>query len=482
LNGKAVDVIILSWNGAGFLERCLSSLLSQTYTRSRLLVVDNASTDDSVAMVRHRFPQVEVLQNQSNLGFAAGVNVGLAQCTGDVAVLLNQDTQLREDCLESLVHAMEADSAVGITGCKLLYADGSTLQHAGGVLSYPLAIGAHRGRGELDRGHYDRKPDVDFVTGAALAVRSDVLQEIGLLDEGFFFYYEDADLCLRAREAGYRVIYAPAAVGIHHEGTAVRKLGGDQYSLLHRSRLTFVLKHYSVDQLLGDFVPAERALHPALSRVELDGLSAAYDAVLGSWTTTAVVRRFKKEESDLLRSALAGLRGDIMSQATEVETVGGEIDVDALMRQIQERVHQKSDRARVQAREEGVGWPSMEIAGLEEELREHLSWVQHNPAVWVSLKLSEQPPMRVPVLTRLWQLVRRQAHQLVIFYVNGLAAQQTKLNVSFAKVVSRLVERLYGEAIEPEIAQLRAQIADLTERIESLENGTSGTAEGRSSR
>ena len=482
MNGKVVDVIILSWNGVEFLERCLSSLMSQTYTRSRLLVVDNASTDGSVAMVRHHFPQVEIVENESNLGFAGGVNVGLGRCTGHIAVLLNQDTEFREDWLESLIRAMESDGAVGVAGCKLLYADGKTLQHAGGVLSYPSAIGAHRGRGELDRGQYDEKPDVDFVTGAALAVRSDVLQEIGLLDEGFFFYYEDADLCLRAKEAGYRVRYVPTAVGIHHEGTAVRKLGGDHYSLLHRSRLTFVLKHYSVDQLVRDFVPAERVLHPALSRVELDGLSAAYDAVLGSWTTTAVFRRFNKEESDLLRSALAVLRGDIMSQVPEVETVGNEIDVDALMRQIQEKVRQRSDRARPQGGEEPLGWPTVELAGLEEELREHLSWVQHNPAVWVSLKLSEQPPMRVPVLTRFWQLVRRQAHHLVIFYVNMLAAQQTKLNVGFAKVLSRLVERSYGSAIESEIAQLRAEIADLTQRIESFENGVSGSAEGRSTK
>jgi GT2 family glycosyltransferase len=478
LSGKAVDVVILSWNGVAFLERCLSSLLRQTYSGSRILVVDNASTDGSVSMVRQRFPQVEVVENESNLGFAGGINVGLRHCTRDSAILLNQDTELREDWLESLVHAMESDSAVGVAGCKLLYADGKTLQHAGGVLNYPSAIGAHRGRGELDRGQYDQKPDVDFVTGAALAVRSDVLQEIGLLDEGFFFYYEDADFCFRARQAGYRVIYAPKAVGIHHEGTAVRKLGGEHYCLLHRSRLTFVLKHYSLGQLVEDFIPAEKAFHPTLSRLELDGVCAAYQALLESWASTPGVERFEEEEGDLIRNALTGLRRDMDSQAAEEGTMGEEIEVDALMQGIQETVRQKRERASVQPREEGLGFSAAELAGLTEELREDLSWVQHNPAVWVSLTVSDQPPTRVPLLTRMWGLVRRQAHQLVIFYVNRLAAQQSKLNVRFVKILSRVVERLYGSAIESEIAHLRAEITDLTQRIESLENSVSGTAEG----
>ncbi len=482
MDRKAVDVIVLSWNGMGFLERCLSSLLRQTYPHYHILMVDNASTDGSVAMVRQRFSRVEVIENDRNLGFAGGMNVGLRHAQGGIIVLLNQDTEVREDWLEWLVEAMESDERIGIVGCKLLYPDGKTLQHAGGILTYPLAIGAHRGRGELDRGQYDAKSEVDFVTGAALGLHRALLEEIGLLDEGFFFYYEDADFCFRAKEAGYRVIYVPKAAAIHHEGISVRHLGVDHYSLLHKSRLTFVLKHYSAAQIVEVFLPAEKAFYRTLSPLELEGLSSAYEALLDSWSLSIAYRKFKGKEGELLRNSLREVGEEIRSQRVEVEAMSEEIDVEALMERIRQQVREKREEAVEPQPEEVFGISSNQLSTLDEDLKEDLSWLSQNPVVWVSLQLSEEPPKRIPLFTRLWKIVRRQAHELVIFYVNTLAVRQSKINARVAKVLSRLVKRLYEPSVDPEISRLRSEVDELKERIRVLEEGSAGRTQNQGSK
>lgn len=480
LDAKAVDVIVLSWNGIGFLERCLSSLSRQTYPNYHVLVVDNASTDGSVAMVRERFPQVEVIENDRNLGFAGGMDVGLRRARGETIVLLNQDTEVRVDWLEWLVEATESDERVGIVGCKLLYPDGKTLQHAGGILTYPSGIAAHRGRGELDRGQYDAKPEVDFVTGAALGLHRALLEEIGLLDEGFFFYYEDVDFCFRAKEAGYRVIYAPRAVAIHHEGMSVRRLGVERYSLLHRSRLTFVLKHYSAAQVIEDFLPAEGAFYATLAPVELEGLVAAYEAVLDCWPLHVAYAGFKREEGELLRKSLWRLGEEIRSHTAEVEAMSEEVDVEVLMERIRQRVRAKGKEAVERRREEILGVPLGELTALDEDLKNDVLWLAQNLVVWVGLQLSEEPPKPIPLLNRFWKMIRRQAHELVIFYVNRLATQQSKINARCAKVLLRLAGRLYESTVDPEIARLRREMDELKERMKMLEEGSTGTTQNQS--
>ena len=480
MDRKAVDIIVLSWNGIGFLERCLSSLLRQTYPSYHVLMVDNASIDGSVAMVRERFPQVEVIENDRNLGFAAGMNVGLRRAQGETIVLLNQDTEVRVDWLEWLVEAMESDERVGIVGCKLLYPDGKTLQHAGGILAYPLAIASHRGRGELDRGQYDAKSEVDFATGAALGLHRALLEEIGLLDEGFFFYYEDVDFCFRAREAGYRVIYAPRAVAIHHEGMSVRRLGVERYSLLHRSRLAFVLKHYSAAQIIQDFLPAKRAFHATLAPVELEGLAAAYEALLDCWPLYVVYAGFKREEGELVRNSLRRLGEEIRSQRVGVEAMSEKKDVEALMERIGQGVRAKGKETVEHQREEILGVPLEELAALDEEFKHDVLWLAQNPVVWVGLQLSEEPPKPVSVLNRFWKMMRRQAHELAIFYVNRLATQQSKINARCAKVLLGLARRLYESPVDPEVTRLRREMDELKRRLRALEEGPTGTTEEQS--
>ena len=185
-----------------------------------VIVVDNASEDGSADYIAAHFPHARLLRNTTNLGFAGGCNVGLHHAHGSSFVLLNQDTEAQPNWLSQLITPLRQDSSIGITGSKALFLDG-TIQHAGAHLDHQ-AISHHYGYTTRDRHDYDQLRDVDFVTGAALAISRRAYTVIGDLDEGFSpAYYEDADWCYRARAAGFRVVYVPDSVIIHKETSSV---------------------------------------------------------------------------------------------------------------------------------------------------------------------------------------------------------------------------------------------------------------------
>jgi GT2 family glycosyltransferase len=254
-----VAVLILNWNGRELLSRCLPSLAELDYPDYRVIVADNGSTDDSVAFVRERYPAATVIELGENFGFSKGYNeaVRRARLSADVLVLLNNDVIPEPDWLGHLV-APFADAGIGITGGKLYFADGRTIQHAGAELSYPTAYSHHYFYREVDQGQADEPRDVPYVTGAALAIRGALVGELGLFDEAFApFYFEEADLCSRVRAAGYRVRYVPEARAIHLEGSSFEKSRAGRQFYFQRNRLRYVLKHYSTPQFLEDFCPAE---------------------------------------------------------------------------------------------------------------------------------------------------------------------------------------------------------------------------------
>ncbi len=271
-NGRhwpSVSLLILNWNGKKLLQQHLPSFLDLNYPDFQVVIADNGSTDGSVAFVQAQFPQFTLIPHGQNLGFSPGMNAAMRQLDSDVIVLLNNDVSVRPNWLRALVKPMLDDPAVGVTGCKLLYPDGRTLQHAGASLSYPLAFSQHDYRQEPDEGQADEQRDVPYVTGAAIAIHRRIIDAIGLLDEIFApIYYEEVDYCYRARAAGFRVVYAPEAVGLHHESFTMRQMGGWHIFALQKNRLRFVLRHYTAAQFLDDYVPAE------IKRIQ-DGLTAA---------------------------------------------------------------------------------------------------------------------------------------------------------------------------------------------------------------
>jgi GT2 family glycosyltransferase len=253
------SVIIPVWNGRRYLVQCLDALLAQVSPGAEVVAVDNGSTDGSGDLIEVRYPSVRLIRNRDNLGFAGACNAGLRAAKGEVLILLNQDTRVCEGWLDALVRACQRPE-VGVVGCKAYYPGGSTIQHAGGRIEWPLGMGHHDGVGAPDEDAWNHARQVGYVTGAAMAFRRQVLDEVGLLDEGFWpGYYEDADFCFRVHEAGYEVWYVPEACLIHDESAALSGTRNLQVAF-NRGRIRFVLKHLPPERFLAEFVPAERQL------------------------------------------------------------------------------------------------------------------------------------------------------------------------------------------------------------------------------
>lgn len=211
-----VSIVIPNWNGLQVLRPCLDSLASQTFRDCEVIVVDNASRDDSVAVLRASYPQVRLLVQRSNLGYAGGCNVGIRAALGEIVVLLNNDTEAEPTWLAELVAALDRHPEAGSAASRMmLYADRGKV-HSAGDLYRRNGLPDSRGVWQPYGPPWDEERYVFGGCGGAVAFRRAVLDEIGLFDERFFMYCEDVDLNWRAQLAGYRCIYAPTAVVYHH--------------------------------------------------------------------------------------------------------------------------------------------------------------------------------------------------------------------------------------------------------------------------
>lgn len=304
----SASIIIPLWNGRKYIETCLAALAAQEYAPLEVIVVDNASGDGSAGLVAEKFPWARLICNQQNLGFAGGCNAGLRVAQGDILVLLNQDTEVYPGWLGSLCRALQ-DENIGVAGCKILYPDGKTIQHAGAWIEWPVGIPYHYGNQEQDRGQWDEPGAVEYVTGAALAFRRDVLDRVGLLDEMFWpGYFEDIDFCFRAREAGYEIWYIPDAVTLHQETTSTvdPQLLSQFY---HRGRLRFLLKHLPPERFLAEFVPAEEVFQSkAIRGKQSKALRLVYTEAMATAAPVLLSRqRADRSEIEAIITALQKL-------------------------------------------------------------------------------------------------------------------------------------------------------------------------------
>ncbi len=244
-----VCIIILNWNAWEATRDCLRSLENVDYPNFETLVVDNASSDGSVDQLNSRFPSIPIIRNNANLGFAGGNNVGILcalRRKADYVLLLNNDTTVSRFFLRALVEAAEADPKVGLANPKIYYADPpDRIWYAGGSFSLWRGFAKHFHQGRKDASESTTPQEVSFVTGCALLVKSEVIRSAGLLDERFFLVSEDTDWSIRARQAGYRAVYAPGARIWHNESYTVRKISGkqlrDYYNV--RNSLLLMRKH-----------------------------------------------------------------------------------------------------------------------------------------------------------------------------------------------------------------------------------------------
>jgi len=215
----SVFAILVTFNQCRQTIEALHSVLTSDYPDLHAIVVDNGSTDGTVECISETFPQVTVVANSRNLGYAEGCNIGMRWAMnqgGEYVFLLNNDVLVAQDALTILVETSESTPHIGIVGPKL-YRWGSPgiLQSVGGIIDWAEVRSVLIGDSEQDLGQYDKPRKVAFVSGSALLAKRTVLERVGLMDSMYFMYYEEVDWCLRAQQAGFSVFYVPEACVWH---------------------------------------------------------------------------------------------------------------------------------------------------------------------------------------------------------------------------------------------------------------------------
>jgi GT2 family glycosyltransferase len=252
-----LSTIIVNWNTSAELEQCLLSLegrFSSAPGEAEIIVVDNASSDDSVAMVRRRFAQVRLLENSQNEGFARANNSGIRVSSGEFLLLLNPDTEVRAGAVETLIDFLETHPDAAMAGPRLLNSDGSLQESCYPAPTLPREMWrlfhgdriSPRAIYDMSSWRQDTPRAVDVLKGACLLVRRDVMLECGLLDEGFFIYSEDQDLCKTLRRCGWKIYWVPSASIVHHGAKSSIQAEMAMFLQLYKAKIRYFRKHHGV--------------------------------------------------------------------------------------------------------------------------------------------------------------------------------------------------------------------------------------------
>ncbi|HEY48884.1 MAG TPA: glycosyltransferase family 2 protein [Dehalococcoidia bacterium] len=245
-----VSIVLVNWNNFNDSAECLESLKHTTYPNHETIVIDNGSDGDDARLLRERFgDSIRLIENERNQGFAGGCNIGIQDALdrgADYVVLLNNDTVVTPDFLDKMVEVARNDGRIGIAGGKIYcYEAPEQIWFAGGIIDYRTGKTPIRGSGEADRGQLDEQAEVDWICSCFMFISREVLETVGLLDERFFFGWEDADFCVRAARSGYKVLYVPES-RIWHKGWGEAKrerLKGQPLYYATRGHFIFLDKH-----------------------------------------------------------------------------------------------------------------------------------------------------------------------------------------------------------------------------------------------
>jgi hypothetical protein len=249
------DICIVSWRTRELLRACLRSVVGQPEV-AQVIVVDNASGDGTVEMVQAEFPAVQLIANRENMGYAAGNNQAIRAGSAPFVLLLNPDTEVRAGALAVLLAVFHEETRIGAAAPQLLLSDGSvqrscrSFPEPGAVLADMFGFARlfprneRLGRYRMTFWDHTTRREVDQPMASALAIRRTALVEVGLFDEDFPLYFNDVDLCYRLKQAGWRIIFEPAAQLLHHHGQSTRQVRREAIIESHRSLLRFYRKHY----------------------------------------------------------------------------------------------------------------------------------------------------------------------------------------------------------------------------------------------
>ncbi len=265
-NPSKVAIIVLNWNGEKDTLACLASLTRLDYPAYEIIVIDNGSVDNSVPAIRANYPQVTLIENNDNMGYVGGNNIGLEyarRAGANFALLLNNDTEVDPKFLGLLVKAAQEDPAVGIAGPTIYYfGQPATVWSAGGVIDWTQGSTRMVGLNEIDQGQFGAAPrPVDFVTGCALLIRMTLVDQIGPLDARFFAYYEEVEWCVRAARAGFRICLVPTAKIWHKISPLAREASPQVHYYMTRNKLLFLkLSHAHLVPWLNTWLDYGRTL------------------------------------------------------------------------------------------------------------------------------------------------------------------------------------------------------------------------------
>jgi len=247
-----VAVVILNWNGKNFLEKFLPFVVSYRAPDVQLIVADNASTDDSVAFLKANYPQIEIIQNTSNGGFAKGYNDALKQVDAEYYVLLNSDVEVTPGWIDPLIKLMDSDENIAACQPKIKsYHQKNYFEYAGAAggfidkYGYPFCRGRILNNVEEDKGQYDDDREIFWATGACLFIRANCFHQLNGFDEDFFAHMEEIDLCWRLKNVGYKIMFCSGSTVYHVGGGTLNKLSPQKTFLNFRNNLILLFKNHA---------------------------------------------------------------------------------------------------------------------------------------------------------------------------------------------------------------------------------------------
>ena len=280
-----ISVIIPNWNGKHFLTECIDSLKEQTFRDFETILIDNGSTDGSAEFAEERYGKfISIIRNKKNLGFTGGNNVGIKAARGEYIVLLNNDTWAEPTWLEELAQATSLGHPVGMWASKIYSYYRRDRIEAVGELIYWDGLSRSKGQYEIERGQYDDVEEIFFPPGCGGMYRKTVFEEIGVFDEEFFAYADDAEIGIRARLAGWKGVYVPKAV-IYHKNSGT----GGQYSpfkafYVERNRFWITIKYFPLPLLvLSPFFTFYRFIFQAYGALTHHGAAGQFTKNSSPW-------------------------------------------------------------------------------------------------------------------------------------------------------------------------------------------------------
>ncbi|MBI5564902.1 MAG: glycosyltransferase family 2 protein [Chloroflexi bacterium] len=309
------SIILVNWNGAQHLPVCFNALRQQTFRDFEIILVDNASHDNSLELLARDFPEVKVIALKENRGFAGGSNVGIRAAQGEFISLLNIDTEVDAHWLEEVLAAFERHPEAGSIASKMKLFDQRDKFHTAGDFYRIDGLPGNRGVWEVDRGQYDREEYVFSACGGSAAYRRSMLDQIGLLDDDFFFSCEDVDLGWRAQLAGWRCVYAPKAV-VYHK---LKATGGGATASFYDGRnfLWLIAKNYPaslwkiyraviIRRQWSLFIEAARAWRGEAARARIRGMLAGLIGLPKMLRKRRTIQALRRVDDEYLLSILQG--------------------------------------------------------------------------------------------------------------------------------------------------------------------------------